>query len=69
MTSTKKILAMIERAQMQVAAMESLAGGMAAGLREGIVDVDHVYTLVATQAAAVRAQLDKMEVALTTSGE
>lgn len=69
MTSSKKILAMIERLQIHVDAMESLAGGVAAGLREGTVDVDHVYVLMATQADAMRGQLGRIESAVRTAAE
>lgn len=57
MTTTATILAMIERAQLQVDALDTLAGGMAAGLRVGVVDADHLYTLLSTQADAIKANL------------
>ena len=33
---------------------------MAAGLRAGMVDADHLYTLMATQTRAIHAQLDEV---------
>ena len=50
MTTAATLLTLIAHAQQHVAALESLAAGMAAGLRAGMIDADHLYTLVATQA-------------------
>lgn len=60
MTTVATLLTLITHAQQHVAALESLAAGMAAGLRAGMVDADHVYTLMATQTRAINAQLDQV---------
>jgi hypothetical protein len=60
MTTAATLLTLIAHAQQHVAALESLAAGMTTGLRVGMVDADHVYTLMATQARAIGAQLDEM---------
>jgi hypothetical protein len=60
MTTAATLLTLIAHAQQHVAALESLAAGMAAGLRAGMIDADHLYTLVATQARAINAHLIEM---------
>lgn len=57
MTTVATLLTLITHAQQHVAALESLAAGMAAGLRAGMVDADHIYTLMAAQTRAINAQL------------
>ena len=47
-------IAAIDRIATDMEAFESLASGMSEGLRAGVVDPAHVYTLVATQAEAIR---------------
>jgi hypothetical protein len=69
MTYKRKILAKLEGAKVQAAALESLAHGMAAGLREGTVDGDHLCTLLATQAEAILAQLAAAEAAVYAPAE
>lgn len=66
MTTAATLLTLIAHAQQHVAALESLAAGMTAGLRAGMVDADHVYTLMATQTRAINAQLEQMA---TTMGD
>jgi hypothetical protein len=60
MTTVTTLLTLIAHAQQHIAALESLAAGMAAGLRAGMIDADHVYTLMATQTRAINAQLDEV---------
>jgi hypothetical protein len=60
MTTVATLLTLITHAQQHVAALESLAAGMAAGLRAGMVDADHLYTLMAAQTRAINAQLDQV---------
>lgn len=60
MTTAATLLTLIAHAQQHVAALESLAAGMTTGLRAGMVDADHVYMLMTTQARAINAQLEKM---------
>ena len=60
MTTAATLLALIAHAQQHVAALESLVAGMTTGLRAGMVDADHMYTLVATQTRAINAQLDEV---------
>jgi hypothetical protein len=60
MTTAATLLTLIAHAQQHIAALESLAAGMAAGLRAGMIDADHVYTLMATQTRAINAQLDEV---------
>jgi hypothetical protein len=60
MTTAATLLTLITHAQQHLAALESLAAGITAGLRAGMVDADHVYTLVATQTRAINAQLDQV---------
>jgi hypothetical protein len=64
MTTATTLLTLITHAQQHLAALESLAAGMTAGLRAGMVDADHVYTLVATQTRAIDAQLAKVATAM-----
>lgn len=49
--------AAIQRIAIDLEAFESLASGMSEGLRAGVVDPDHIYTLFATQATAIRVRL------------
>lgn len=56
-TTMKNTIAAIHRLAADMEAFESLAGAMSEGLRAGVVDPDHVYTLVATQAEAIRRRL------------
>lgn len=56
-THMKNTIAAIHRIAADMEAFESLAGGMSEGLRAGVVDPAHVYTLVATQAEAIRLRL------------
>lgn len=58
MTSTRKILAAIENARVHTDALVGLAAGMAAGLKEGTVDGDHLYTLLVVMAGTIRSELD-----------
>lgn len=60
MTTAATLLTLIAHAQQHVAALESLAAGMTTGLRAGMVDADHVYMLMTTQARAINAQLEEM---------
>ena len=60
MTTAATLLTLIAHAQQHVAALESLAAGMTTGLRAGMVDAEHVYTLMTTQARAISAQLEEM---------
>lgn len=53
----KNTIAAIHRLAADMEAFQSLAGAMSEGLRAGVVDPDHVYTLVATQAEAIRLRL------------
>ncbi|MGO4522993.1 hypothetical protein AB4076_20430 [Dyella sp. 2RAF44] len=69
MTSNKKILAMIERVQRHVDAMDSLTAGMVAGLKMGSVDPDHIELLVAALSDTIRQQVAEIQAALVASGE
>jgi hypothetical protein len=60
MTTAATLLTLIAHAQHHVAALESLVAGMTSGLRGGLVDADHMYTLMATQTRAINAQLDEV---------
>jgi len=60
MTTVATLLTLIAHAQQHVAALESLAAGMTAGLRAGMVDADHIYTLVTAQTRVINAQLDRV---------
>jgi hypothetical protein len=60
MTTATTLLTLIAHAQQHIAALESLAAGMAAGLRAGMVDADHLYTLMATHTRTITAQLDEV---------
>lgn len=60
MTTVATLLTLIAHAQQHVAALESLAAGMTAGLRAGMVDADHLYTLLTTQTRVINAQLDQV---------
>jgi hypothetical protein len=60
MTTAATLLTLIAHAQQHVAALESLVAGMTTGLRAGMVDADHMYTLMATQTRAINAQLDQV---------
>ncbi|WP_199100650.1 hypothetical protein [Dyella sp. ASV21] len=60
MNNKHTILAMIEQTTLQVDAMVSLAGALSAGLEAGVVDHGHLYTLLNTQAMAIRGRLDAM---------
>lgn len=60
MTTAATLLPLIMHTKQHVEALESLAAGMATGLRAGMVDADHLYTLLATQARAIRAHLMEM---------
>lgn len=53
----KNTIATLHRIAADMEAFESLASGMSEGLRAGVVDPAHVYTLVATQAEAIRLRL------------
>jgi hypothetical protein len=64
MTTAATLLTLITHAQQHVAALESLVAGMAAGLHAGMVDADHLYTLMATQTRAINAQLDRVATVL-----
>lgn len=56
-TSMKNSIATLHRIAADMEAFESLASSMSEGLRAGVVDPAHVYTLVATQAEAIRLRL------------
>lgn len=60
MTTVTTLLTLITHAQQHVAALESLAAGMTAGLRAGMVDADHLYTLLTAQTRVINAQLDQV---------
>jgi hypothetical protein len=60
MTTAATLLSLIAHTQHHVAALESLVAGMTSGLRGGLVDVDHIYTLMTTQTRAINAQLDEV---------
>jgi hypothetical protein len=64
MTTAATLLTLITHAQQHVAALETLAASMTAGLRAGMVDADHLYTLMATQTRAINAQLDQVVTAM-----
>lgn len=64
MTTVATLLTLIAHAQQHVAALESLAAGMTTGLRAGMVDADHMYTLMATQTRAINAHLDEVATAM-----
>jgi len=68
MTTAATLLSLIAHAQQHVAALESLAAGMTAGLRAGMVDADHLYRLMATQTRAINAQLDQVATAMEKAG-
>lgn len=68
MTTAATLLSLIAHAQQHVAALESLAAGMTAGLRAGMVDADHLYTLMATQTRAINAQLDQVATVMEKAG-
>lgn len=67
MTTVATLLTLITHAQQHVAALESLAAGMAAGLRAGVIDADHLYTLMTTQARAINAHLVEMATTMETT--
>lgn len=69
MTTVATLLTLISHAQQHVAALESLAAGMTTGLRAGMVDADHVYTLMATQTRAINAQLEQMATTMEEAAE
>ena len=50
----------IQRVRDQVSALDSLAAALTAGLHAGVIDPDHVQTLLETYSAGVRARLDEM---------
>ena len=60
MTTAATLLTLIAHAQQHIAALETLAASMTAGLRAGMVDADHLYTLMATQTRAINAQLEQV---------
>lgn len=62
MTTAATLLTLIAHAQQHVAALESLVAGMTTGLRAGMVDAEHMYTLMATQTRAINAQLDQVAI-------
>lgn len=64
MTTAAALLTLIVHAQQHVVALESFAAGMAAGLRAGMVDADHLYTLLTTQTRAINAQLEQVATAM-----
>jgi DNA-binding FrmR family transcriptional regulator len=64
MTTAATLLTLIGHAQQHVTALESLVAGMTTGLRSGMVDADHMCTLMATQTRAINAQLDQVAAAL-----
>jgi hypothetical protein len=64
MTTAATLLSLIAHAQHHVAALESLVAGMTHGLRGGLVDADHMYTLMTTQTRAINAQLDEVAMAV-----
>jgi hypothetical protein len=64
MTTAATLLTLIAHAQQHVAALETLAASMTAGLRAGMVDADHLYTLMTTQTRAINAQLDQVVTAM-----
>jgi len=60
MTTAATLLTLLAHAQHHVAALESLAAGMTAGLLAGMVDAEHLYTLMTTQTRAISTQLVEM---------
>jgi hypothetical protein len=64
MTTAATLLTLIAHTQQHVMALESLAAGMTAGLRAGMVDADHLYTLLTAQTRAINAQLDQVATAM-----
>ena len=68
MTRAATLLTLIAHAQQRIAALETLAASMTAGLRAGMVDADHLYTLMATQTRAINAQLDEVATAVEKLG-
>lgn len=64
MTTAATLLTLIAHAQQHVAALESLAAGMVAGLRAGMVDADHLYTLLTVQTRVINAQLEQVATAM-----
>lgn len=64
MTTAATLLTLIAHAQQHVMALESLAAGMTAGLRAGMVDADHLYTLLTAQTRVINAQLDQVVTAM-----
>ena len=64
MTTAATLLTLIAHAQQHIAALETLAASMTAGLRAGMVDADHLYTLMSTQTRAINAQLDEVATAM-----
>ena len=64
MTTAATLLTLIAHAEHHVAALESLVAGMTSGLRAGMVDADHMYTLMITQTRAITAQLDEVATAV-----
>lgn len=64
MNTAATLLSLIAHAQQHVAALESLVAGMTTGLRAGMVDADHMYTLMSTQTRAINAQLDEVATAV-----
>lgn len=64
MTSAEAIPILVEKTQQHVAALDSLAAGMTAGLHAGMVDTDHMYTLMTTQTRAINIQLEQIATAV-----
>lgn len=50
----------IQRVRDQVAALDTLAAALTAGLHAGVINPDHVQTLLETYSAGVRARLDEL---------
>ncbi|MBE1160414.1 hypothetical protein [Dyella acidiphila] len=64
MTTATTLLTLITHTQQHIAAMESLVAGMTAGLCAGMVDADHMYTLLTTQTRAIHAHLGQVAIAV-----
>jgi hypothetical protein len=60
MISPAPLLPLISDIQQHVSALETLAAAITAGLHAGMVDADHLYTLVTTQARAINTQLERL---------
>ena len=58
------ILATVDAARHKVDAFETLGASLAEGIRAGVVDADHVYTLIRTMAQAIRTDVQELASAI-----